>query len=1329
MTTSDDEPTATGGSAGLKGYLYQAKVSAWLALELVVHQRAADALVLEGVSQEDIEAALIDQDTALLDGALRLTFPLHIQVKLRTTTDWDITALASLLTKPRVDGKSAKDNLATPDLRYLLVTNAPLLGKAKGLTVTRPGAFPAADRMPIRLAGKLPKDAAGRVAVLPLIDEERLIERIETRLRTRFKLPENKLRACYDALWSAALVRMERPGGAIWSRAEIEAVITKHLGLPNGVPRGAEFVAPANFDRFVATLNEHHGVIISGTSGTGKTTAAEELLKGLLDSGSGFEVMSITGGPEKVRNHQPADPVVFMIEDPWGRVRADPRAEPWNDAIVGLLAQAGPRRKFIITSRSDVLQAAKPEHLPRAMDVRLESEDYLAEQKAALFEHRRLALPRKLHSSVDGTLPRVLAALDSPSQIDRYFQRLANGRGEKEGLQDYLARCLKEARDGSMDTALLYNIKKVGDERSATLTWGLLKASPLLSTEVAAEVGDLLGDADPAWSDDLADYLAFLLGGRHLRQNQNTLRYEHPLVEEGLRKALTLKPALSRNALSKLLTVLLDGEFGEWGKEGAARLLAVTGFQNIKLKPTSDQRARIDAWLVDLVRAQGAAFEDDLDLAAEAGSPDAPPAVIALARWLRHSWRDWPSAWVEPPGLTEADYERLRDDPDTAALCGAYVRRFLADGRGRYPKEFAAAIARLAPDVASDFVAAAESLVEDSFVSGLDTVLAGARNDFAGLTGLAAKAIAYLDSRKGHGANFHLNDLNGIYGGETANWLAEDYGGDGWAADQILDVYVEVLRNQKGWRGVAAAPRPDMLLRPWIRLLDRDAPDAEVMAVLTAASGGERESDAWNAIGSPWRPAFIQPLATRLAESGLSSDLRRALLDLFDRDQPGLDVQALGRAVGTQIALGRAVELAVDVRLALLPRHGRPQPVCHEANLRLLLQGVAQTVGEAINAVAFEDASLAPAMLTVAAAQLATLSPLGDPVANARIAAVLVRGGRRADDFLDAALTKSPDISKESIAAIAEAVDLAADQGLWRLVEGALKHRFADAIERALVRLADRAPPGVLPRPLRDLADVDYSRVKRRLVAILATRRVPEHQALLIKLTGDEWSDHSPQYEEPTNHPIAQAAADLLAAGPRLTELETVALLKRLDATEDPALAARLLKALLVNAASADAEFVVDMAVAGQNAFLVAAAGKALLMAPTAITPALAGRVTDEAVARMPPRFAANLVEVIGHGAETPQINHVVRTLAAMPDRRALLVCLYLPLRDRDPALAGEVLKHLDDDHLARAIEAAAAGKTGLRRDALHEVGSSQITDMILRRHPSLFRKLGPRKS
>ncbi len=108
--------------------------------------------------------------------------------------------------------------------------------------------------------------------------------------------------------------------------------------------------------------------------------------------------------------------------------------------------------------------------------------------------------------------------------------------------------------------------------------------------------------------------------------------------------------------------------------------------------------------------------------------------------------------------------------------------------------------------------------------------------------------------------------------------------------------------------------------------------------------------------------------------------------------------------------------------------------------------------------------------------------------------------------------------------------------------------------------------------------------------------------------------------------------------------------------------------------------------------------------------------------------LAAALVEVVGHGGGAEQIDRVTRLLAAIPERRALLVCLYLPLGTRDPVQAGEVLKHLDDAGLAKAIETAARGGIGLRRNALHRLGSSRVTDEILRRHKDLFESR-PRRS
>ncbi len=154
-------------------------------------------------------------------------------------------------------------------------------------------------------------------------------------------------------------------------------------------------------------------------------------------------------------------------------------------------------------------------------------------------------------------------------------------------------------------------------------------------------------------------------------------------------------------------------------------------------------------------------------------------------------------------------------------------------------------------------------------------------------------------------------------------------------------------------------------------------------------------------------------MVARLAASGLSFTLRQELLDLIGRDRPDLNVYALGREVGALVSLERAVELAVDVRLALLPRHGRPRPVRHKVNARRLVRGISEKAGEAVNAVAFGEASLTPAKLA-GPRTTGHITPLTDPVANARVAALLIRSGRPANEFVEAALTGPADASKEA---------------------------------------------------------------------------------------------------------------------------------------------------------------------------------------------------------------------------------------------------------------------------------------------------------------------------
>src|SRR5271166_2615132 len=92
-----------------------------------------------------------------------------------------------------------------------------------------------------------------------------------------------------------------------------------------------------------------------------------------------FDVVGDDRGPGHVRsNLKRADPVLFHLRDPWGSNRVTPDADRWSGELPKLLKSAGPGRKFLITSRSDVLQSAGPDLL-RALQsyiVTIEIEDY-----------------------------------------------------------------------------------------------------------------------------------------------------------------------------------------------------------------------------------------------------------------------------------------------------------------------------------------------------------------------------------------------------------------------------------------------------------------------------------------------------------------------------------------------------------------------------------------------------------------------------------------------------------------------------------------------------------------------------------------------------------------------------------------------------------------------------------------------------------------------------------------------------------------------------------------------------------------------------------------
>jgi hypothetical protein len=343
--TSVTEEIGPGGAGGasLAGYDYQIDVSIWLALDLVLVSRMASEIVLEPASQEDLEAEIVDLEPERLVSRVRMGgYTLVVQVKRRGGDAWTATTLRSLIEHGSANRPSAAKRLEDPRTRYLLVTTAGLNGNARKLNVRRAGGWPKSAALPPPLDKIVPVGASGRIAVIANEDEERLQYDIDRLLTDGCRVPRGRLDMCRRKLREEARARVLGAGGGRWAQAELEQTIRAHEGYLASAPELEHYVHPINWADLRAAMLERHAAMIVGQSGTGKTLATRMLYDELRNEMPGLTRVPIRLGPEQLRDDTTPPPVLYDIEDPWGRFDFDPRSRPWNDQLSQFFANARP---------------------------------------------------------------------------------------------------------------------------------------------------------------------------------------------------------------------------------------------------------------------------------------------------------------------------------------------------------------------------------------------------------------------------------------------------------------------------------------------------------------------------------------------------------------------------------------------------------------------------------------------------------------------------------------------------------------------------------------------------------------------------------------------------------------------------------------------------------------------------------------------------------------------------------------------------------------------------------------------------------------------------
>ncbi|MBA4806853.1 hypothetical protein [Brevundimonas sp.] len=1302
----------TSAPAGLAGYDYQVDISIYLALDLMLVQKRLDEITLEPANHEDLAADLKDETQVSAATSLSIGgYPLVVQAKLRNGEPWSDTDIETLLTKGKA--RKSPNTLLTENtaLRYLLITSAATKGVARDL---RTGAVAAnwPAKLPKGIGSRLP-GLDGRVAVLDGLDETKLDGQIRDVLLTTCKVPLPNIVDCIKELRTVALEHM-RNGPSVWTRNAVEKTITAFGGYLATAPEVGLFVKPTNWGDLQNQLATRHGVIISGSSGTGKTMAAEVLLDELRSRPDGaFKVIRVTAGPEQVWNSKETGRVVFMIEDPWGKYRYHPEQGVWNRDLDRMLNGAHADRQFIVTTRSDVFKESG-ERLAAHWFVSLETRHYGQRERFRLFDNQVRLLPEVLKAPVDAHRDVVLKRLVSPYEIQKFFDGLAGEMSPDANLPTFIHRCIDLAHYDAIENTIVDQVEARDDAFPAIAVWGLLKALPRLSWEVVPRLAEAIGEKDQELEDKIVPLIRFMAAGRNLRQPNDVLSYYHPRVEAGLERILKGHSGRAARLLGSMVDVLvaIDGDSdADWGREAAARLVQGARNDRVKVTVSPDSQATLDAFVRRRLITPSDTLEADLKLAADVGSPD--DTITLFAGWVgaRGDTFGTLQNWLETP-ISPTDAARTAADPDVAIVAARFVRETLARTNDHFPDDFAARIAVMAGAQTDAFRDAALRMVGFGYDFNARAVGTGALVDFAGFEPVVDAAIAVNISLRDDDDTVWLEILNGEHSEGYAEHLADMHHDDGDTADSFIQLYVAGLRLRSGWSAIVARTQSPELLWGWIQVLGADGvvpQPGEMVGIADAARGHRHDARFWDLARKKWSADLGSRLEDYLKTPGLAEDTRHAVLKTMIVHQPSNgrawlqamaaagDLQGVLRAMTDLRALANGYDLKSEVAVfaADAPGHVEPygalaQAVLDEASYALSLAEVAQL--EALDAAASPDLQLARARLLAAA-------------------------GRPVRTYVESLLATAGDES-EDIQRARAAIAIAIAQGLTDIVEGGLKHRFAAVRRDALRTIADGlAAP--LPAHILALAHDKGSGVREALVEILKTKPDASHQPTLIGLTSDTWARAEIYYGDEASYPIATGAAELLRDQAPLFADAIDTLMARAAATSDPDLRNALLLAVAKQGDIAGRDRLADLALEVGRPGLHAAAAEALF---------LAGDRSAVRASRFEPHLRAgraapvviSMALAVGATGEKAATLTLARTLRMDPDRSALVVPLLFGAIWGEEGLYDAIAALLPQD-IRDGLTGAFSDQGLAPRTLMDALGDFRIREAVMKRLRQFF--------
>ena len=938
------ESGPTGGSPSYGGYEYQISVTVWAGLDLLLVKDVTDALAIEPRSREDVQADLKvhpDAASVRLRGVGR-EYDLILQAKSCSTGPWSARDVAGILAprpaKPGAPGPAPRESslamlAKNARLRYMFVTNEGLQSSLYPHRAQSLFDWPDTQTLPPYtsqyVTATQTASIAGRLAFCPGVTFELLDSRTRNILSFHGHVPLADQDCCIRDLKDAVRERLLGHGGGRWTKDELVSTLVRHHGSILPTRAMDHYVPPRPFEAIRRALLENHAVVIAGPPGTGKTLTADYLEEKLRRSPIPFCVIGEEGGPGYVRAQLTRpDPILFHLRDPWGGNQLMSGADRWTNELPKLLEHRSSNRKFLITSRSDVLHSAG-EHLEQQLRthiVTLEVEDYGPTRLAEIYERRCRDISEPLRRSAQAYQDRVLKALQRPFEVDRFFVALAR---ENPISPHRVEQLIVDSQIEAISRVVTYQVLgRAGGIECAAFLWALLAARGSVAEERVPKLRRQVRQIDSSLQLEVENFVDFLIAGRNLRRDGAVLAFYHPRVEDGLRAAIEGQPGTTERVLSRLCDAL-GASYDDWGADSVLRIhRAAEVLKNVQLEPAPATRRRLDALLLsNALTAETRDIKRAFNELAKYGSVDSGPACLAraLVGGLPEPGRINRVATWHRPAVSEAEWQILLRDSETAQLTRRFVCNVLTFTHNRYGDDVLPFLARLCPDLRDAYWSALQTITSDDFAAGwnIQTIVSGAcACDIAELD-----AAVELLARPSEEADRHnqetLTQLRRVQELELDHWkgdfLVERFPDRFQRVGECLEAVVRIRCRMEGSGWIATHPHRSLLIPALAAVIrgHNGKPDSADLRILIQSAHHGQRALAWNVAAEYWDSSLEDLYAAELSRADLAdATARQTLVRIARLRVPATDPDAWIRQLSQLTSSAtpvRRLELIHDV--------------------------------------------------------------------------------------------------------------------------------------------------------------------------------------------------------------------------------------------------------------------------------------------------------------------------------------------------------------------------------------------------------------------------------